>query len=67
MEKQSRVFIAGHRGFGRFSDTPGDDSAWFQPHHYASRSELDLLDQSATAAFFLREKPDVVVFGPPPG
>ena len=26
-----------------------------------ARSELDLLDQSATAAFFLREKPDVVV------
>ncbi|MDP6080865.1 MAG: NAD-dependent epimerase/dehydratase family protein, partial [Arenicellales bacterium] len=61
MDKQSRVFIAGHRGLvgsaiHRVMATRGFSQIITRTH-----DELDLLDQSATAAFFTREKPEVVV------
>ena len=61
VDKQSRVFIAGHRGLvgsaiHRVMATRGFSQIITRTH-----DELDLLDQSATAAFFTREKPEVVV------
>ena len=61
VEKQSRVFIAGHRGLVGSAIHRVMAARGFSNIITRARSELDLLDQSATAAFFLREKPDVVV------
>ncbi len=61
VEKQSRVFIAGHRGLVGSAIHRVMTARGFSNIITRTRSELDLLDQSATAAFFLREKPDVVV------
>ena len=61
VEKQSRVFIAGHRGLVGSAIHRVMTARGFSHIITRARSELDLLDQSATAAFFLREKPDVVV------
>ena len=61
VEKQSRVFIAGHRGLVGSAIHRVMTARGFSHIITRTRSELDLLDQSATAAFFLREKPDVVV------
>ena len=61
VEKQSRVFIAGHRGLVGSAIHRVMTARGFSNIITRARSELDLLDQSATAAFFLQEKPDVVV------
>ena len=61
VEKQSRVFIAGHRGLVGSAIHRVMTARGFSHIITRTRSELDLLDQLATAAFFLREKPDVVV------
>ena len=61
VEKQSRVFIAGHRGLVGSAIHRVMTARGLSHIITRTRSELDLLDQSATAAFFLREKPDVVV------
>ena len=61
VEKQSRVFIAGHRGLVGSAIHRVMTARGFSHIITRTRSQLDLLGQSATAAFFLREKPDVVV------
>ncbi|MDE0920191.1 MAG: GDP-L-fucose synthase [Arenicellales bacterium] len=61
MDKQSRVFIAGHRGLVGSAIHRVMAARGFSQIITRTRDELDLLDQSATAAFFTREKPEVVV------
>ena len=61
VDKQSRVFIAGHRGLVGSEIHRVMTARGFSQIITRTRDELDLLDQSATAAFFLREKPEVVV------
>ena len=61
MDKQSRVFIAGHRGLVGSAIHRVMAARGFSQIITRTRDELDLLDQAATAAFFTREKPDVVV------
>ena len=61
MDKQSRVFIAGHRGLVGSAIHRVMTARGFSQIITRTRDELDLLDQSATAAFFTREKPEVVV------
>lgn len=61
MEKDSRVYIAGHGGLvgsavRRFLEREGYTNLIFK-----TSSELDLRDQRATEDFFLREKPDYVI------
>ena len=61
VDKQSRIFIAGHRGLVGSAIHRVMAARGFSKIITRSRDELDLLDQSATAAFFTREKPEVVV------
>lgn len=61
VDKQSRVFIAGHRGLVGSAIHRVMTARGFSQIITRTRDELDLLDQSATAAFFTREKPEVVV------
>ena len=61
MDKQSRIFIAGHRGLVGSAIHRVMAARGFSQIITRTRDELDLLDQSATAAFFTREKPEVVV------
>ena len=61
VDKQSRVFIAGHRGLVGSAIHRVMAVRGFSQIITRTRDELDLLDQSATAAFFTREKPEVVV------
>ena len=61
VDKQSRVFIAGHRGLVGSAIHRVMAARGFSQIITRTRDELDLLDQSATAAFFTREKPEVVV------
>ena len=61
VDKQSRVFIAGHRGLVGSAIHRVMAARGFSQIITRTRDELDLLDQAATAAFFTREKPEVVV------
>lgn len=61
VDKQSRVFIAGHRGLVGSAIHRVMAARGFSQIITRTRDELDLLDQSATAAFFTQEKPEVVV------
>ena len=61
VDKQSRVFIAGHRGLVGSAIHRVMAVRGFSQIITRTRDELDLLDQSATAAFFTREKPEVVL------
>ena len=61
VDKLCRVFIAGHRGLVGSAIHRVMTARGFSQIITRTRDELDLLDQSATAAFFLREKPEVVV------
>jgi GDP-L-fucose synthase len=60
MEKDTKVYIAGHRGLVggailRKLQTEGYMNLLIRPH-----AELDLLDQAAVNAFFEKEKPEYV-------
>ena len=61
VDKQSRVFIAGKPGLVGSAIHRVMAARGFSQIITRTRDELDLLDQSATAAFFTREKPEVVV------
>ncbi len=57
VDKQSRVFIAGHRGLVGSAMHRVMTARGFSQIITRTRDELDLLYQSATAAFFLQKKP----------
>ncbi|MDL2267242.1 GDP-L-fucose synthase [Desulfovibrio sp. OttesenSCG-928-G15] len=60
MEKNSRIFVAGHRGLVGGALVRALQSAGYSELLLRSRSELDLCDQAATEAFFSKEKPEYV-------
>jgi len=62
MEKNAKIYIAGHNGLVGSAITRKLKELGF--HHLVSRtsSELDLCNQEATSRFFSSEKPDYVFF-----
>ncbi|MBT63940.1 MAG: GDP-fucose synthetase [Puniceicoccaceae bacterium] len=61
MDKQDKIYIAGHRGMVGGAVVRALKSAGYDSVLTRTRSELNLLDQSAVQAFFEAERPDVAV------
>jgi len=60
MDRNSRIFIAGHRGLVGSALVRNLSSAGYDRLLLRSRAELDLLDRNAVQRFFAEEKPDFV-------
>lgn len=60
MKKESKIFIAGHRGLVGGAITKNLKSKGFNNLILKTREELDLLDQKAVEKFFQTEKPEFV-------
>jgi GDP-L-fucose synthase len=61
MDKQSKIFVAGHRGMVGSALVRRLQSGGYARILTAGRSELDLLDQRAVHEFLVRERPDYIV------
>jgi GDP-L-fucose synthase len=61
VEKDSRIFVAGHRGLVGSAIRRGLEQRGYSRLLLRSRQELDLFDESAVDAFFARELPEYVV------
>ena len=62
MNKQQTIYVAGHNGMVGGAVVRRLQQDGFQNLLLRSRSELDLINQSAVNKFFEAQKPDVVVF-----
>lgn len=60
MEKNSKIFVAGHRGLVGSAIVRKLKAEGFNNLVLKTRQELDLLNQQAVADFFAQEKPDYV-------
>jgi GDP-L-fucose synthase len=60
MDKNAKIYVAGHRGLVGSALVRNLQNKGFSNLLLRSHAELDLLDQAATKAFFLNEKPDYV-------
>ncbi|HEY2720485.1 MAG TPA: GDP-L-fucose synthase [Chitinophagaceae bacterium] len=60
MEKNSRIYIAGHRGMVGSAIMRRLQKEGHTNFIFRNSSELDLRDQQAVADFFVKEKPDYV-------
>ena len=60
MNKNSKIYIAGHRGLVGSALMRNLKSAGYTNLILRTHAELDLTDQAATQAFFSHEKPDYV-------
>lgn len=60
MKTDARIFVAGHRGLVGSAITRQLRSRGYDNLLLRDRSELDLCDQGATAAFFATERPEYV-------
>jgi GDP-L-fucose synthase len=60
MEKNSKIFVAGHRGMVGSAIVRRLQEAGFTNIITRSSKELNLIDQQAVAQFFVDEKPDYV-------
>jgi GDP-L-fucose synthase len=60
MQKNSKIFVAGHRGMVGSAIVRELQKEGYQNIITKTRSELDLLDQKAVADFFTKEKPEFV-------
>jgi len=60
MNKDSKIFIAGHRGMVGSAITRNLESKGFRNFVTRTSKELDLRDQLSVADFFEKEKPDYV-------
>lgn len=60
MDKQSKIFIAGHNGLVGSAIKRELEAMGYQNLLLRSRKELDLLDQKAVAGFFELEQPEYV-------
>jgi len=58
VEKQSRIFVAGHRGLVGSAICRGLEQRGYSNLLLRSHAELDLTDRQAVRAFFNREKPE---------
>ncbi len=61
MDKQDKIYIAGHRGMVGSAIKRNLEAKGFTNIVTRTSRELDLREQMATREFFAREKPDVVV------
>jgi GDP-L-fucose synthase len=60
MDRQARIFVAGHRGMVGAALVRRLRSGGYERLLQRTRAELDLLDQAAVRAFMHRERPDYV-------
>jgi GDP-L-fucose synthase len=60
MDKNSRIFVAGHNGLVGSAIIRELEALGYNNLLLRSRSELDLLDQKAVEEFFLTQKPEYV-------
>jgi GDP-L-fucose synthase len=60
MEKESKIYVAGHRGMVGSAILRGLHKRGFENLIFRKSSELDLRQQSAVADFFRKERPDYV-------
>ena len=60
MNKDSKIFVAGHRGLVGSALVRALEKAGYHNLLLRTRAELDLLDQKAVRSFFETEKPDYV-------
>ena len=61
MNKDSKIFVAGHRGMAGSAIVRSLQAKGFHHLLLRTRAELDLLDERAVKAFFDSERPDIVV------
>ena len=61
MDKQAKIFIAGHRGMVGSAIKRNLEKKGFTHIVTRSKQELDLLSEQQVAAFFNAEKPEYVV------
>lgn len=60
MQKESRIFVTGHRGLAGGAIVRRCELAGFHNLVVRTRSELDLADQAAVERFFASERPEYV-------
>lgn len=60
MQKDSKIFVAGHRGLVGSAITRALEKAGYTNLMLKTRDELDLTNQAAVAEFFKTEKPEYV-------
>ncbi|OEK06784.1 GDP-L-fucose synthase family protein [Roseivirga misakiensis] len=60
MEKQAKIFVAGHRGMVGGAIVNRLSELGYENLIVRTRQELNLLDQHSVEQFFLKEKPDYV-------
>jgi len=61
MHKNSKIYIAGHRGLVGSAIVKNLESKGYTNLVYRTHKELDLLDTNAVAEFFQSEKPEYVI------
>src|SRR5213593_4091040 len=61
MDKTDKIFVAGHRGMVGSAVMRRLQADGFKNLLIRDRAELDLMNESAVAQFFLKEKPTVVI------
>jgi GDP-L-fucose synthase len=61
IDKQAKVYVAGHRGLAGSAIVRNLESKGFTNLIFRTRSELDLTDQHATDQFFREERPEFVL------
>ena len=61
MNKNSKIYIAGHRGLVGSAIVKNLESKGYTNLVYRTHKELNLLDSSAVADFFAEEKPEYVI------
>tara|TARA_B100000767_G_scaffold87378_1_gene83982 strand:+ start:2820 stop:3890 length:1071 start_codon:yes stop_codon:yes gene_type:complete len=61
MEKESKIYIAGHRGLVGSAIVNSLTSKGFTNLIFKTHAELDLTNQSAVEIFFTKEKPEYVI------
>ena len=60
MQRDSRIFVAGHRGLVGSAIVRGLEAAGYSNLVLRSRHELDLVDTKTVAVFFAEERPEFV-------
>jgi GDP-L-fucose synthase len=61
MQKNSKIYIAGHRGLVGSAIVKNLESKGYTNLIYRTHKELDLMNQEAVAKFFEKEKPEYVI------
>jgi len=61
MKKNSKIYIAGHRGLVGSAILKNLESKGYSNLIYKTHQELDLMNQEAVASFFKNEKPEYVI------